>query len=188
MNIKLIYAIVFAIFLVTVSSCGNDLSRDKAATLIIEHRQFPKVESTDISKIYVVKFWIEGHTPGICRQFPLFAEVSAKLKDLETKKLIQISERSVWQNSCNHIFADITLTDEGRKYLISETDKDFVVKTAEITVDEVTGIRTNKDQNSAIADYSLKRINVTPFGADSQGVPKGGQVQLMLYDDGWRVE
>lgn len=126
MKIKLIYAICLAAFFLTLSSCGNDLSRDKAATLISEHRQFPKMESADISKIYVVKFWIEGHTPGICRQFPKFADISTKLKDLEIKKLIQISERSVWQNNCNHVFADITLTDEGHKYLISETDKDFV--------------------------------------------------------------
>ncbi len=72
--------------------------------------------------------------------------------------------------------------------MISETDTDFVVKTAEITVDEVTGIRTNKDQNAAIADYTLKRINVTPFASDNQELPKGGQAQLVLYDDGWRVD
>ena len=52
----------------------------------------------------------------------------------------------------------------------------------------ITGIRTNKDQNAAIADYTLKRVNVTPFASDNQELPKGSQAQLTLYDDGWRVD
>ncbi len=193
MKKQFISAILLFSFFIMLSSCGNDLSRDKAVTLISEFHQFPEMEPTDISKVYVIKYWVEGYTSGgqrisgICRRFPMFAEKSAMLKDLQTKQLIQISERSVRQNNCNHIFADITLTDEGRQYLINETDLGFVLRAAEITLDEVTGIQANKDQNSVVADYTLKRINVTPFASDNLKTLNSGRAQLLLYDDGWRV-
>ncbi len=110
MKIQLNFAILLALVLVGLSSCGNDLSRDKAASLIVDAREFPKAESNEISKVFVVKAWVDGFTPGICRRFPEFAKDSAKLQALQAKQLINISERSVRQNDCNHIFADISLT------------------------------------------------------------------------------
>ena len=170
------------------SSCGNDLSRDKAASLIEEAYQFPKTETTAIAKQYVVKTsLVEPHTPGICR-FTDFPMASAMLKAMQDKQLISMSESTTTKNACNHILANIVLTDKGREYLINETDKEFVIRTAEITIDEVTGIRPNKESNAATAEYTLKRINVTPFATDNATAPQGGQAEFLLYDDGWRVE
>jgi hypothetical protein len=54
------------------------------------------------------------------------------------------------------------LTDDGKKYLISEVTNGYQVKICDRVFGDITGIQINGQ--TRIVEYSLKRINWTPFG------------------------
>jgi hypothetical protein len=190
MKRQVITIVSLMLLLIGLSSCGNDLSRGKAASLIEEAYQFPKPESIAIQKSYIKKSWNDpSNFPAICfvTDDMKYSNVSIMLDAMQSKQLIAIVERTTKSGECNFIWADVALTDEGRKYLMNETDQKLVVRTAEIALNEITGIQMNEQSKTAVADFTLKRINITPFATDNVAAPSGGQVMFSLFDDGWRI-
>ena len=190
MNIRIISTALITLTFIGLSSCGNDLSRGKAASIIEEAYKFPKSESIGIQKSYIKKSWNDPSSfPAICfvTDDMKYSNVNKMLDAVQAKQLITIVERTTKSGECNYIWADVVLTDEGRKYLMNETDQKLVVRTAEIALDEITGIQMNEQSKTAVADFTLKRINITPFATETTDAPSGGQVMFSLFDDGWRI-
>jgi hypothetical protein len=83
---------------------------------------------------------------------------------------------------------DIGVTPEGDNYLVGESEQEYTFRTAEITINEVTGLIFNEGRTTATAEYNFKAVNITPFAIEKVSVPKASKETFLLYDDGWRVK
>jgi len=77
---------------------------------------------------------------------------------------------------------------KGKKYLVKESKGQYEVKSAEIAFGQITGVQMNEQFKVAEADYTLQRINITPFGSSSSNDIMNRQQSFSLYDDGWRIK
>jgi hypothetical protein len=116
-----------------------------------------------------------------------YSDKKTMLDELQRKHLITINESTTRNDQCTYSWANAVLTDEGKKYLLSETDGQYVVKMCEIVFDGVTGIQLHGENKVAVADFTLKRVNITPFGKNLSQVPFSRQATFSLFDDGWRI-
>jgi len=116
-----------------------------------------------------------------------YSDKKDTLDELATKHLITISESTTKKDQCTYSWENAVLTDEGKKYLLSETDGQYVVRVCEIVFDGVTGTQMHGENKVAVADFTLKRVKITPFGKNLSQVPFSGQATFSLFDDGWRI-
>jgi hypothetical protein len=173
-------------------SCSKDLSRDKAKDLIIKTNGFPTYETAKINKeylklwecLYKMRDW-EGGFIG-CGAFP------ENLTNFQNSGLIVIGQKNIegingWTGTLQSwVVYTVTLTDEGKKYLVSESDKEIEFKTCELDFGEITGVQTQTQVKAATANYTIIR-KATPFGFN---VPQGTEnrtANFSLFDDGWRI-
>jgi hypothetical protein len=45
----------------------------------------------------------------------------------------------------------------------------------------------NEQSKTAIVEFTLKRINITPFATDNVAALSGGRIGFSLFDGGWRI-
>lgn len=175
-------------------ACRNNLSRSKAEELIVKAYNLPQPETLTLDKSYINDSRGDQSGPFGIGQVCLmiggnkYSDKKEMLNELESKHLITIKESTTREGACTYLWKDAVLTDEGKKYLLSETEGQYVVRVCEIAFNEVTGIQTLGDNKVAVADFTLKRINITPFGKNiSQRPFSAPQATFSLFDDGWRI-
>jgi hypothetical protein len=185
---KLVFKMGLALATMLMCSCGsNDLSRPKAAELISRQLKLPMTETITLGKSYLKKSWDDSW--GVCMVIgDKYPDVKKWLDELQAKDLISISEDRQHEGTCNYLYATVTLTDEGKKYLVKDADGAYHLKADELTFGEVTGIQINEQLKTAVADYTLKRTNLTPFGSNISTQPITKQATFALFDDGWRIK
>lgn len=79
-----------------------------------------------------------------------------------------------------------TPTEKGKKYITN--DNKVIVATEEFG--EVTGIIESKESKSAEVNYTIRRINITPFGRIVFNLNEetyNKSETFTKYDDGWRI-
>lgn len=173
-----------AIVTIGLGGCGksNELTREGAQALLMASPP-PVGETKDGFRLGT--FSISGDelpSPSAYEKAGLTA----------TEKLGADKSRSI-------IKYEIRLTDEGKRYVVSETSKGLsgdrrlaTVRVCEPGQIEVTGVTfIGPDANRARVDYSYTG-RPTPWGeahpADKPNCAGGtGEATLQLYDDGWRV-
>ncbi len=181
------YLIIVFAFLILVSSCRNDLSRGKAKELITQKNKLPQVETTKLAKKYLIKSWGDGwKLCGVNGE--RYSNAKNRLTDLHSKGMISLSESQEHQGGCHYHWVIASLTPEGQKFLIKESYGEFEVKTCEISFGEITGIQQQDQFKEAIAEYTLLKINPTPFCGEIPSDPIKKSANFSLYDDGWRIE
>ena len=173
-------------------SCRKDLSRDKAKDLIINKYGFPKYETDKINKeylelwkcLYKMRDW-KGGCIG-CGAFP------ENLTYFQNNGLIVIGQKNIqgingwtWELQSWLVYT-VTLTDEGKKYLISESDMEFEFKTCELNFGEITGIQMQEQVKVATVNYTIVR-KATPFGFNISQGSENRTAVFSLFDDGWRI-
>jgi hypothetical protein len=172
-------------------SCSKDLTRDEAKDLIIKKYGFPKYESNRFYKEYLqvsinqgVRDWKGG---SIRRNFP------ENLNSFYKSGLITIGEKHIqrinnWDGRVKDwLVYTVTLTNEGEKYLINESENEYEVKTCVLSFGEITGIQMQKQANGASANYTIIR-KATPFGFNVSQGSENRTTTFSLFDDGWRIE
>lgn len=189
MNAKTHLLITFVTILFN-TSCNNKLSRKNAEEQIIEKLGLPFKEKKTIE---IADGTIYSHL------------TENKLKKYENAGLLKIKQENVGmsirlrggRNRPNGIRG--YLTPEGKKYAASEPRKIVYSNTEEIDVyvatlhfDEITGIITNTENNTAQVEYTLIRKDITPFGRTGYNLVAGKKINqsanFTKYDDGWRIE
>jgi hypothetical protein len=142
-SLKISTAFLFLMTSIFLLSCGKDLSRDDAKELIIQKINLPQTETLKIEGTYFVSQ--QGRQVTSIEQ-PYFSQYRTMLEGLQSKGLITINLANEDDQASGIYFtwAYVTLTDEGKKYLISESNGNYEVKTSEITFGEVTGILINE--------------------------------------------
>jgi len=77
-------------------------------------------------------------------------------------------------------------TEKGKKYIT--TDNKVLIATDEF--EKITGIVERKEFKTAEVDYTVKRINITPFGKIIFNINEETftrSATFTKYDDGWRI-
>jgi len=174
-------------------SCGNGLSRSKAEGLISRQLALPATQTTQLFGYYSKRLWsdpVSGFgTITICRDDGIqFADVHKQLKEWQAYGLIGTKEVSGKSGRCNSLGVTTTLTNEGRKYLVSQSGVVSEVKAYDLEFGEVTGIQVNEQLKVAAVDYTLTKVNITPFGWEPVTqitIPR--KAVFRLFDDGWRI-
>jgi hypothetical protein len=187
---KLAFKMSLALATMLICSCSNDLSRQKAAELISKQLELPTIETTQLGKSYLKNSWGDpSMMPAVCVVTgDQYSDVKKRLDELQAKDLIRIGENQQHEGECNYIWATVKLTDEGRKYLVKDTDGAYQLKVDELTFGEITGIQIQEQSKMAVADYTLMRTNITPFGSNLSTTPISRQATFTLYDNGWRIK
>jgi len=85
---------------------------------------------------------------------------------------------------------------KAKKFDNNKQPFEFEAKVCDMVLVEVTGIKTNKTEGTAIVKYTWKYGNLTPIGkiliscvSDSHACKKihKNSAYFALYDDGWRI-
>jgi len=176
-------------------SCGNNLSRGEAKGLIVKKFNLPQIQSIDINKrYYKTERYVVYHgglpTANIIIGRIDYSDYQTMLTNLSAQGLITIGEtvEKDYNANADYVYAVVSLTDEGKKYLISESSDKFVVKTCEIDFGEITGIQKQEQFKIAEVHYTLIRKNITPFGINISQQPEDRTQSFSLFDDGWRIQ
>lgn len=172
-------------------SCGSKhLSRGRAEELIVKKMSLPTVETTQLGKKFLKKSWSDpSWMPAACLVVGgQYSDFKKKLDDLQAKGLIVVGESKQHSGECNYLWATVTLTDNGKKYLVNDSGGAYQVKVDDLQFGEVTGVQVNEQFKVAEVDYTLKKANSTPFGSDESTSPTSRRASFVLFDDGWRIQ
>ena len=181
--------------IILLSSCSNNLSRQKAAELISRQQKLP-VTQTIVLGSYFKRAWSDPASGafGISAACLVsggdknYSDVAQSLAELQSKGLISIGERKDHNGECNYLYATTKLTDEGKKYLVKESGGVHELKAYDLAFGEVTGIQINEQLKTAEADYTIRVTNITPFGSNISTAPINRKATFALFDDGWRIK
>jgi len=188
---SLFHLIILTFFTFFIISCGNDLSKSHAQELITKKYKFPVAETLDIEKSYLKTysnyyFSEYGGLPQACIvRGTNYSGVKKWLTGLEQSGLIELSEEGPIGN-CKIYRMVVSLTKEGRYYLVSEDKDKFRVKISDIVFGTITGIITHEQQKYAEVNYDLVRRH-TPFGNYQTKNIISKNERFSLFDDGWRI-
>lgn len=192
MNVR--SSLVTGIALLCICSCNGNLSRGDARRQISQSLQLPATQTTRISRVALNSATSArggGFMPTItiCRDLGTqWADVRGRIKALEEKGLVTLGQKVQKSGSCTYEYTTISLTPEGQRYLVSEGDDGYAVRTHTLVFGEVTGIRVIEQVKIAEAQYTLKTEDVTPFASDLSREPVARSATFQQFDDGWRIQ
>ena len=180
-----------ALLLTLVLSCNSQ--RDKAKEMIIKRDNLPSNETMDLVKRYIK----QASCIPVGFQF-YNAENKKMLDELISKGVIIVTETTEDVNGCQMTLEKVTLTDEGKKYLIreeaansermfGEKSAHYVIKTNELAFGEVTGIQEFEAFKAVEASYTLIKANYTPFGKPATNTVVQMKATFAIFDDGWHI-
>ncbi len=199
----LLKSIALIAILLSLFSCGNKMTREKAKDLITKNYNLP----------FTLTEKLQHGEINYSRNFG-GSNISAE-NTLAEQKLItftyQGEKRDMFFSYASYF---LDLTPEGQKYKTGETSDNegrqfYLVKVADKVLVDVTGILEINDGKAAQVDYTWKYDNITPFGKafslrnqqlnqsdefmSNRKVYDNGQtfsekVMMVKYDDGWRIQ
>ncbi len=155
-------------------SCSKELTRDKASILIKQLYKYPNVVTSilDLEKNKDSPFLQNGVNTGLIRiSFDAYAQAfhgNGNIYNFTEKGKPFIIEK--WMG----------MHGDGGAEIITNC-RDFF---------EVTGIKNNEQEKSAIVMFSCKRKGITPFGkilGYNEGDIENFTMSMTLFDDGWRT-
>jgi hypothetical protein len=172
------------------------LSRGKAEELIVKKMNLPVIQTVSLDKqfrkdISFPEPWKNADCitdPEVIASRDKYLPMKQRLDELQGKGVIIVSESIDHRDNCDIKWAKITLTDEGKKYLVQDSGDAYHLKAYERTFGEVTGIQINEQSKEAVADYTIRVANITPFVDNLPVNPTTHSAQFTLYDDGWRIQ
>ncbi|MEJ6979428.1 hypothetical protein WG906_03145 [Pedobacter sp. P351] len=166
---------LLAIFVFASCSSEQKLDRDQAFKILQENKMFPKVIEEEI---YIAD-----------------PEDAKKMLDLglQNDGLVRVQQTQ----SANDVGKPlISFTEKAQPYLLPQTDEDKKnnvqrVRIREEVLEGVSGIQTIEEGKQALVQYETSFKNSTPFSKISKIHPSAKnthEANLLLYDDGWRME
>jgi len=172
---KTLTVVLLSAFLIAACTSTDELSREKASSLIKEAMKYPRVIDYDIYSAD-----------------PEFAKMAID-KGLEKEGLISVQRTQKLRDVGKPL---VEFTSKVQPYLLPTPEKEKAihvqkVKLADEDLVEVTGIKTMEDGKQAVAEYTTAYKNVSAFSVlaginfNETAIHKAN---FVLYDDGWRLE
>jgi len=170
---RILLAILFSAFC-SISCSTNELTREEAAQIL--KQGFPKPY-----------------------EFELYMTVPEQAKlaldsDLDEKGYMTIQRLQKFEDIGKPF---IYFTDKAKPYLLETSEEDVKkgiqrVKLADEEFGEITGLKINGDEKTAIVEYTTTLKNLTPFvelmPRKIKKTTATNKAKFSLYDDGWRLE
>ncbi|MBL0202378.1 MAG: hypothetical protein IPP81_20135 [Chitinophagaceae bacterium] len=163
----------------------NKLSRDEALQ-ILKQKAIGSTETVVLARYFKQADWQTDAKANIYGEGgPQTVSVAYLLSTgLFTEKL---ESESGWKPVLYH--KRLNITTEGKKYVQQEINEEYRLKCFDLEIDNITGIIEEIPEQKIKVEYSLKKVNETPFSDWFKGqVVMKGYKKLIKYDDGWRVE
>lgn len=194
---RYIFLLSAVTFLTT--SCKNHLDREDAKKQIITAENYPVIVDYDFTKRFTKDYNTQGNGVTVNLGGDDWESKKRTIESFEKARLITFEETPHREETTAFLLGTtvrtwtsvkVSLTDEGKKYLLQDTDNSFKVKLWETNLDEITGIQEMEQEKSAKVDYTTSNKNVTPFGENFSDKNKTTQktIYFSLYDDGWRIK
>lgn len=190
-------------FLLTIAfvstSCHKQLKREDAKTMIAASQGYPKQKSFEITKSYIKDVITEGRGVTALIGEEEFKETENAINQFTSLNLLKLDETQQRDVTTQFLLGTtvrtwtsvkVSLTDEGKKYLVKDNGKSYFVRLWETDINEITGIQEMKQSKTAKVDYTISNKNITPFGASfsDKNQVKHLSAYFSLYDDGWRIQ
>lgn len=191
-DMKTFHALFISALVLGACGCSNDLSRPKAVELISAQQRLPMPQTITVADRYLKRSWnrpvVGFGTVTLCTyDGETYADVEQRLLYYQAQGLISVGFVTN-DGNCPAIWATVSLTNDGKKYVSAESGGVHQVKVFDLAFGEVTGIQPNEQFTAARADYTLKMINVTPFGGNIALDQVTRSATFARFDDGWRIE
>ncbi len=178
-------------------SCSNHLSRDSAKEAIIKSEDLPKHIFYEFDRTYLKGVTTEGN--GATSYLgKYFKDVENMITFFQNKGLVAINEQTQSDTSTvfllgttirTYVWENIELTDLGKKYFEHSTKEGYKVRIWDIDFGQIDGIKDINDDKNAEVTYTVKKINITPFGKFFVDDPTNANLVALFskYDDGWKI-
>lgn len=177
------------------AACGGNLSPGEAERLISAKLRLPAARTTEIPRLALNRAWSApsggGFMPAvtICQDLGTqWSDVRHRIEEYRDRGLVTLGEKTDSNGRCNYEYTVIELTEEGRRYLVSEAGNEYLVRTHTIGFGEITGIQTLEQVKIAEAKYTLVVQETTPFARETAPAPESRSAAFRRFDDGWRIE
>lgn len=176
------------VLVVGTAACSNELSRSRAAQLITQAYGLPAPVTVTVPRRVLVSFnSVPSSFPSACLSASGDTSADqARLAAYKERGLVALTHSREVQGGCIAEYTNVELTAEGQKYSATNTAREYVVRVYDRTLDGVTGIRTVQEGKVAIAEFTTKSANSTPFALNIER-PRTQQASFALFDDGWRI-
>ena len=189
-----------SIIVLIAASCKNHLSRESAKEQIISAEGYPKIKNYDFPKEFTKDYKSVGFKAVAIIGEKEFDVKEKAISNFKTVGLLNLDEephevvtQASWPFSGDNVetwtSVKVSITEEGRKYLIKEDEKSYTVKLWETGIDNISGIKEMDGGKMTQAEYSISNRNLTPFGNyfnDKNAVTQKTSY-FSKYDDVWRL-
>ncbi len=194
---NLLFLLLIIAFIST--SCQKELKREDAKTMIAVSKSYPIKKTFEITKSFIKDVNTEGRGATAIIGEDEFKETEKAINQFASLNLLKLDETSQREETTQFLLGTtirtwtsviVSLTDEGKKYLVQDNGKSYIVNLWETDINEITGIQEMKEAKIAKVDYTISNKNITPFGAifNDKNQIASRSVNFSLYDDGWRIQ
>lgn len=197
-NVLLILALAV---MVAFSSCQKHLERDEAKSMIAAKKGYPQTHEYDFPREFTKDYKSEGYKAVGIIEDPDWDQKEMAIQNFKNAGLLKFVEepqqkitQASWPFSGENVETwtevKVTLSDEGKKYLISEDSKSYTVRLWQTDIIEITGIKEMKELKQAEVSYTTGYVNITPFGDifNNKSNISNHQINFSLFDDGWKID
>lgn len=194
---NLLFLLLVIAFIST--SCQKELKREDAKTMIAASKGYPVQKTFEITKSFIKDVNTEGRGVTAIIGEDEFKETEKAINQFASLNLLKLVETPQREETTQFLLGTtvrtwtsviVSLTDEGKKYLVQDNVKSYLVNLWEIDINEITGIQEMKEAKIAKVDYTISNKNITPFGEifNDKNQITTKSVNFSLYDDGWRLQ
>jgi hypothetical protein len=194
---NLLFLLLIIAFIST--SCQKELKREDAKTMIVVSKGYPIQKTFEITKSFIKDVNTEGRGVTAIIGEDEFKETEKAISQFASLNLLKLDETPQREETTQFLLGTtvrtwtsviVSLTDEGKKYLVQDNGKSYIVNLWETDINEITGIQEMKEAKIAKVDYTISNKNISPFGEifNDKNQITTKSVNFSLYDDGWRIQ
>ena len=184
MKMRLVQCIYSLAIISQLTGCSSGLSRSKAQNLIIKYLDLHPFMGEYTIRIGSDAFLSGGDGKSNVSGTPV-------IKDWLIEWASQGLLRCTFKSTKYSNLVNISLTDEGKKYVIPNHpgSQDVHIKFADKEFVQIVGIKLAAGNKEADVEYTWKFSKSTPFvGRELSSELNKEHAKFALYDDGWRIE
>lgn len=179
------------------TSCKNHLSKKNASKQIAASKHYPKIADYEFTNAFTKDENTEGFGINVTVEDDESKEIQKMIEVFEKNKLIRFEETPHKEETDQGFLGTsvktwtdvkISLTDEGKKYLVEENKDSYKVRLWETGLNAISDI-TEWKSGGATVYYSISNKNITSFGKcfinNSQITQK--KINFSKYKHKWEI-
>lgn len=190
---------LFPVIILLTTSCKKHIGREDAKRQITKTANYPAIVDYDFTKEFTKDWNTEGNGVTVDIGGDDWEVKKKQIEKFENMGLVTFEETPHREETTAFLLGTtvrtwtsvkVSLSDEGKRYLLQEDDKTFKVKLWETNIADITGIQEIGQEKRAKVDYTISNKNITLFGEtfSNKNEIVSKSIYFSLYDDGWRIQ